>query len=141
MTNTYNPVETNKDQVRLLIGDTAEPWDMADEEIDHFLTANGDTPIDAAIDCATTLVSKYAAKSAAASVGPFSIDYAAKSNAYKDVLAALRRMKNSKHPATAWISGTNRRDNPLFEIGMMDAEGSQDYYNVSRDTDGSSEYD
>ena len=61
MANTFNTSSpTNKDYVRIIIGDTATPWEFSDEEITMFLDFEGDDVRLASARAHETLATKSA---------------------------------------------------------------------------------
>lgn len=90
MTWSYNTALTDeKDQVRLIIGDTdTNDQQLQDEEIDFFLTQAGDAIYDAALRCVRALQSKYS-RLVNSSVESVRADYSERAKQYSALAAQL----------------------------------------------------
>ena len=106
MANTYDPtLTTTKDRVRFYLGDVDSPWILSNEEITASLVFNGGDPLDTAISMCTSIIARFTRKSSAASVGPFSINYALTADQYKSLLSTLQAERSRTRPAAPYASG------------------------------------
>lgn len=85
-----NPGYSAKDQVRFLIGDTDKKNPLLEDgEIEWVLSQYQNTPINAAIRCCETVISKFS-RLADETVGRVSISYSQKAKGYFATLNMLR---------------------------------------------------
>ena len=129
MTWSYTPVVTDKDQVRLLIGDT-EVTDqlLEDEEIDFFL-ANCPSVNTAASKSARSIASKFS-RLADQKTGDISVSFSQQAEAYLKIAEELESQAAISQgvPFSGGISKSvdevndldPDRKRPAFEVGMDD---------------------
>lgn len=92
---TGNPGNSPADEVRFLLGDTADPPRLTDPEIAWLLETYG-SPLQAAYNGALRLVSKYGGRTSK-TVGPTSIDYGSLVDQYNGIIRMLERMGAGHH--------------------------------------------
>lgn len=104
MTWTYTPVLTERDEIRLLIGDTVagQQATLSDEEI-AYLLAEGGSVHQAAYDAAIQLASQYARMATSKSVGDMSISYSERARELRAVAADIKARRATLAPPTPWI--------------------------------------
>lgn len=85
-----NPAYSAKDQVRFLIGDTdSDDRQLFDQEIIWVLSQYNNTPLNAAVRCCETIVTKYA-RQVDETVGQVKIMFSQRMKNYQTTLATLR---------------------------------------------------
>lgn len=107
---TYNgPGESAKDAVRFLIGDTdsRDPL-LQDGEITWVLGQYNNAPMNAAIRCCETIISKFS-RLASEKVGQVSIEFQQKAKGYRDMLRDLRN-RLATEDMTPYAGGISRAD-------------------------------
>ncbi len=133
MTWTYDssdPGATDKDQVRLMIGDTDETDEqLQDQEIAHFLTLYI-TVGAAAVASARAIMAKFARKVTKA-VGDLRISLSDRYRHYQDLVAYLETVAESTDPYQVYAAGQSVSEadadaqdtnlpQPGFKVGMHD---------------------
>ncbi len=105
MTFTYNfdSAFTNTEQVRLLIGDTTSPGDLADEEIDYLLGVHTSVG-GAAMAAGRTLLLRYA-KDVDKAVGDLKISASQKYKAFKEAMDELEVLVSSSETTDIYVGG------------------------------------
>lgn len=108
--------------VRLLLQDTGPTtFEFQDEEINYFLSAQGDAVYDAAIAAARSAQMKYARLSVDRTVGDLSVDATARANTWAAAVKALQAAKQTTAPASSMpLVGNDLDADPNFALGMMD---------------------
>lgn len=118
-------IPTNKDHVRLLIGDTADEEFLSDGEIFFWLNQNNDDVLEAAVDCAESIAAKLASE----------VDYQASTlrqeaaQAYQHFTQRAKELKRRSEEALGLPVYTHAGDDPrdpIFTIGMHDETGSDE---------------
>lgn len=114
-----NPAHSAKDQTRYLIGDTdIQEQLLSDEEIDWTLGQYNNTPMNAAIRCCETIMSKFS-RLADESVGQVRISFSQKVKAYE-------RMQNTL------LCRLAREDAAPFAGGISISQKQQEVLNPDR---------
>ena len=131
---TYEPGASDKDTVRLLVGDTDESKrQLHDEEIAWFLGANGSVYV-AAAEAAKAIAAMYG-RDVDKQVGDLKISASQRQKHYADLAKQLRsRAALSVSPYAGGISRSDKesvesntdRVRPSFERGMFDYPGTSD---------------
>lgn len=128
MATTYDPTNLDEDDaigrrniVRLLLQDTGTPWVFQDEEVDYFVTANGNSVYDAAISAARSALSKYAAGSQSKTIGDLSVTNSqARASEWRALIKQLQAAKTAVQPALVPLLGNDPGQKPNFATGMHD---------------------
>lgn len=132
---TYDPeIPTDKDWVRLTIGDTNESFPlMQDEEIEYYITETGSKE-SAAIACVEAIIPKLALLYNRKKNADSEIEYDAASRTkwYNDLLDKLLSKYSGCAPYAGGISkadiAANKADTdvlqPSFEVGQFDMPGT-----------------
>jgi hypothetical protein len=133
MTNTYSgdPNASVQDQVRFLLGDTAEPWKFTDEEINYVLTKFGG-PYSAAEELSLIRAAHYTEK-ANKSVGPLRIDYKDIADRWRALAKEMRGRAGRTGGARAIT--TQKSTEPYYRLGMHDNSVSK-YPDLNGDVTG-----
>ncbi|MDE2467772.1 MAG: hypothetical protein KGL35_03280 [Bradyrhizobium sp.] len=133
MTWSYNPATlatVKKDQVRLLIGDTASPDPLMQDEEINFLISLRNSIYGAAAECCRSLAAQFA-RQADSTQGSMHTTYSSKSRAYASRAAQYENMAISRSGALPFAGGISIADKqqteadsdrvpPQFNIGMDD---------------------
>jgi hypothetical protein len=133
MANTYsgNPLSSDKDQVRFLIGDVdAASWKLSDEEIAYLLVEWDGGPYLAAAAAAETISNNAAAYYNFSSDGSSS-SIGELQERYRAVARSLRLQHNARNARVFYVGGIDRGDveahdgdtsviHPDFGTGMHD---------------------
>lgn len=86
-----DPLNSPRDAVRLLIGDTdSSDKLLLDGEIDYFLAKYNNAPLNSAIRCIEAVIAKFS-RLANEKVGQVSIDFSQKAKGYAAMLVQLRQ--------------------------------------------------
>ncbi len=137
-----NPGDSDKDQVRFLIGDTdTTDQQLSDEEILWAISEEGNVYF-AAARCALALASKFA-RLVDKEVGDLSLDYSQRQKAYQDLADELSESATLRS-ATPYQGGQTHSDKridqddpdnvqPAFQKGQFDYPGNKDETVRSRD--------
>lgn len=120
-------LSTNRDLVRLEIGDTVSTdQQLSNEAIDQAL-AQRSSVIQAAILCCDRIIAKYA-RLVTQSVGPVSVSYGERMKNYEELISRLRLRAPAVSPFAGGTSVAGKeaaaedtdRDAPIFSVGMFD---------------------
>lgn len=113
MTWSYNPIQTDRDKVRFLVGDTDNTSQkISDEEITYVLTERGDVRFAAAM-CARAIAASFAAL-VSKQVGDLRISYAERQKHYLD-LAKQLEMDGSISAASPFAGAISQADKETRE--------------------------
>lgn len=133
MTWTYNdldPGATDKDQVRLMVGDTdTTDQQLTDEEVTHFLTTYV-TIGNAAVHAARAILAEVS-RQVTRAVGDLRINLSDRAKAYRELIKDLEEMADASDPWQIYMGNQSLADRdtdrantdlpqPPFEIGMHD---------------------
>lgn len=89
MTTTYDTaLSTDKDRVRFVLGDTASPWMLSDEEISATVTRYGSVT-EGARNCCIAILGRLSRTGSSVSLGPFSTSKSDLVRHYQDLLTTL----------------------------------------------------
>lgn len=116
-TYTGDPSNSDRDMVRFLIGDTdSTDQQILDAEIDALLTLYGDSR-STAIQACRTLSAKYT-RNVSKTVGPISISYGERANAYNLLADNLERGLNiaAATLAAPYLSGASVNDKSIDQL-------------------------
>ena len=99
----YTPVLTERDEVRLLTGDTipGQQATLSDEEIDYLL-AQGGSVWQAAHDAAIQLAGQYARMASSKSVGDMSLSYSDRARELRAVASDIMARRTTLSPPTPY---------------------------------------
>lgn len=102
-----NPNYSAKDQTRFLVGDTNRRDQLlSDQEIEWLLSQYNNSPMNAAIRAAETIISKFS-RLADETVGKVSIEFSQKAKAYATTLIMLRN-RLAMEDAAPFAGGISR---------------------------------
>lgn len=102
-----DPSKTAKDAVRFIIGDTnMNDQLLLDAEIAYFLNQYNQAPLNAAIRCCETIITKFG-RLADEAVGQVRISYSQKAKNYRDIVKDLRQ-RLSIEDMTPFAGGISR---------------------------------
>lgn len=119
-----NPADSAKDAVRLLIGDTKDPYRFLDAEIEFFLTNASDDPQAAAQSIIAVSMAGAAATAGTRTIGKTTIEDR-RTSAFKEGLAALQATSPvGGTGATVELFDRTHTTPSIFDTGMMDAPGT-----------------
>ncbi len=125
-----DPGATDKDQVRLMVGDTdTNDQLLADEEIAHFLTIYI-TVGNAAVQSARAIMAQFT-RQVTRAVGDLKINLSDRAKAYKELIIELSEMADASDPFQIYMGNQSLADRdadrvdtdlpqPPFEVGMTD---------------------
>jgi len=115
-------IPTDKDFVRLLIGDVFEDEEfLSDATIFKILEDEGDNVLEAAITC-TKLILAQTSRDASFQASTLRMESSDVFDHFERVLRHLRdqRDRGGIRPRFVSTEGVNKRDELLFAVGMMD---------------------
>lgn len=116
-------ITTDKDKVRLAIGDTGEGRDffLSDEEIQYYLSSENDNVLEASIRCAEAIAAQLAPE-VSYQASTLRQEAAQAFDHFLRVADRLRERADRNVGLPAFVhSGDEPRD-PIFELGMHDNE-------------------
>lgn len=125
-----NPGATDKDQVRLMVGDTdTSDQLLTDEEITHFLTTYI-TVGNAAVQSARAIMAMFT-RQVTRAVGDLKINLSDRARAYRELIVELAEMADASDPFQIYMGNQSLADGradrtntdlpqPPFEVGMTD---------------------
>lgn len=109
------PATSAKDAVRFLIGDTdSTEFLLQDNEIEWLLAQYNNVPLNAAIRCCETIMSKFS-RMADEVVGSVSIKFSQKAKGYQTMRAELQR-RLATEGAIPYAGGISKTDKKLNEL-------------------------
>ena len=113
---------TSRQIVRLLIGDTQEPYVMTDDEVDYYLTINDDNTDDAAQDASAAMAQILAVRAIDIKTAELEEDRTKVAQSYLDSLDKASQIKSSSvYPI---IGGADTYPGP--SVNEFDTENDYD---------------
>ena len=105
-----NPASSKKDQVRFLIGDTdsKDPL-LSNEEITYILSLYNNAPMNAAIRCCETIVSKFS-RLADETVGQVSVKYSQIAQTFMKTTMPMLRARLAMEDSSIYAGGISNVD-------------------------------
>lgn len=101
-------------QVRLLIGDTdSTDEQLQDEEINYFVSVEGQSPYKVAIACTQAIIGKYS-RLVDQSAADLRLSYSERLKSYKGLLEELK-MKQTTKAAVPWAGGISISNKQSFQ--------------------------
>lgn len=117
MTFSYSVSEaTERDQVRGIIGDTADAGHfLEDETITAILAANGDAVGPSAVECCRRILAKIAKEVDRSHPDGISVSRTQKSQQYRDLLRELEGLYGKGGSIEMFVGGSSKTENEAFE--------------------------
>ena len=119
-----NPSGSKVDTIRLMLRITADPFELADEEITYYINTENTTNMKwIAYKVCEAILGNYA-NQVSRTMGPLSITLSDKFEHWKSMAAFMKAAATANKSATPMFAASAYEEK-VFSIGMMDPHGQQ----------------